>query len=192
MKKKTDFQMTRDTKRIAPFWEKGTGELHSEVLEGNHILHLPVPPYEIIDFNLRRVGSSLRGAKDSAKQVIGSTSMFPVALGRNMEWIWFMSEAMKNEHCHWYGLHHVKDMEEIDDKRTEILLYCGHKDVLPVPKNPLMNRKENAHLYQSKLWQNTYPHPFLYDQPYERFGQVSEGERPPYKVNKPDKDEEDK
>lgn len=192
MKKKTDFQMTWDTKRIAPFWEKGTGELHSEVLEGKHIIHLPVPPYEIIDFNLRRVGSSLRGAKDSAKELLRTSSMFPVALGRNMEWIWFMSEAMKNEDCHWYGLHHVKDMEEIDDKRTEILLYCGHKDVLPVPKNPLVNRKKNAHLYQSKLWQNNYPHPFLYDRPSERFGKVSEGERPPYKVNKQGEDEEDK
>lgn len=192
MKKKSDFHITGETKRIAPFREKGTGELHSMILQGNDVIRVSVPPYEIIDYNLRRVGSSLRGAKDSAKELLDTSSMFPVALGRRMEWIWFMSEAMKNEHCHWYGLHHVKELKKIDDKRTEIFLYCGRSDMLAVPKNSLANRKKSAHYFQSKLLQSDYLDPFLYSQLPKHYGKVSEGERAPYEINKPKEDKDRK
>ena len=66
MKKKIEFRMTEETKMLLPFRVKGTGELHSIVLHINEFLRVPAPPYEIIDYNLRLYGSSLRGAKDSA------------------------------------------------------------------------------------------------------------------------------
>lgn len=189
MKKKSEFRMTGETKKISPVREKGTGELHSIILQGNDYIHIPAPPYEIIDYNLRLYGSSLRGAKDSAEQILETSSMFPVALGKENEWIWFMTEAMKNELCTWYALHHVKDIIEIDKKKAKILLYCGYEEELLVSKRSLKNRKDSGHRFQSKLFQITYPYPFLYSQPYEKFGMVSEREDVQYKIQKPKPDE---
>lgn len=189
MKKKSEFRMTGETKKISPFREKGTGELHSIILQGNDHIHIPAPPYEIIDYNLRLYGSSLRGAKDSAKQILETSSLFPVALGKAMEWIWFMTESMKNELCAWYAVHHVKDIIGIDKKKAKILLYCGYEEELDVSERSLKNRKDSGHRFQSKLLQNTYPHPFLYSQPYENFGMVSEEDDVQYEIkkSKPDK-----
>ena len=190
MKKKTEFRMTEETKMILPFRVKGTGELHSIVFHMNRQFQVPAPPYEIIDYNLRLYGSSLRGAKDSAKQMLGNSSMYPVALGKNKEWIWFMTEAMKNEYCAWFALHHVWKINGLDKKNAKILLYCGHEEEVRVSERSLTNRKNNGHLLQSKLFQSIYPHPFLYSQSYENFGMVSEGERGQYEVKKKELDEE--
>ncbi|WP_413364936.1 competence protein ComK [Lysinibacillus sp. 3P01SB] len=192
MKKKVEFQITEETKKISPFREKGTGELHSIVLHGNDFLHLPAPPYEIVDYNLRRFGSSLRGAKDSAKEILGTSSMFPVALGKENEWIWFMTEAMKNEQCTWFALHHVNKLIPVDKERTKVLLYCGYEEEIHISACSLNNRRNRGHLFQSKLLQNTYPHPFLYSSPTENFGMVSEGDSVQYEVKKPNPDEKQK
>ncbi|MGM9950627.1 MAG: competence protein ComK [Lysinibacillus sp.] len=189
MKKKAEFRMTEETKMISPFRVKGTGELHSIVFHINELIPVPAPPYEIIDYNLRLYGSSLRGAKDSAEQMLGTSSMYPVALGKNKEWIWFMTEAMKNEDCAWFALHHVWKIIYLDKKSANILLYCGHEEEFHVSERSLTNRKNNGHLLQSKLLQSIYPHPFLYGQPHERFGLVGEGDSEQYEVKKKDRDE---
>ena len=116
--------------------------------------------------------------------------MYPVALGKNKEWIWFMTEAMKNEHCAWFALHHVWKVSSLDKKNANILLYCGHEEKFHVSERSLTNRKDKGHLLQSKLFQSVYPHPFLYSQPHENFGLVSEGNRVQYEVENKDIDED--
>ena len=181
MKEKVDFQMTVETVAIYPF-TSDTGAIHSAVIHANEILFFPVRPIEIIDYNLRLIGSSLRGAKDSAKRILKSASMYPVVTDIVKRIVWFPTESMKNDTCAWVSLNYYKRLFRIDDYVTKIHLHGKYDLTVPVSENPIDNRVNSAHYLRSILLQNANTHLFRYGQGRQEVMLVRDGLRVEYEL----------
>ena len=155
MKSYMEFILTEETKMMLPITTK-LGDSGTLIIHGQTLYVYPTLPIKVIDFNLRRNHSSLRGAKDSVAHLLGSVSMYPVVLCAAQRHIWFSSEAFKNDTCAWIALHHVRKLTPYNDQKTTVHLNGGWQVTISVPYNSLKNRLNQAHLLRSLTMQSTF------------------------------------
>ncbi|ATP39089.1 hypothetical protein CSE16_03085 [Solibacillus sp. R5-41] len=127
-----------DAMAIIPYTAE-YGEQYSIVVQDDELIKVPLKNSKILDYQLRLIGSSMKGAKDAAKLVLGSASMYPIVakLHPKIE-IWFPTESIRNTMtCVFLSLHRIKDMEYYTDTSTIVYGYGANDVVVPVPHNKL-------------------------------------------------------
>lgn len=130
----------------------------NEVLEKSY-----ATPSKILDFQLRRMGSSLKGAKDSAAFVLGSTSMFPVVVQLHPTVnVWFPSESTRNETCVYFSLHQIRDISPYSETEMIVHGYGNYSVVVPVIESKLLIRYQQAFRYLGLMYCNQYLKPASY------------------------------
>lgn len=143
MKMSKDYIITKGTAVIYPeFTEEGV--LQSVAMEGNVLQRVSKKPMDIVDENLRYYGSSLRGAKDSTKIVLGEVFMSPVVINELLNIFFFPSKSPNQPDCIWFALYHIRSYIEIDAKRTCITFINGAKLKVDISYNSFNNRYKNA------------------------------------------------
>ena len=119
----------------------------------------PFPTTKIIDCHLRQVGSSWKGAKESAAYLLGSSSMFPfVVKVQPFINVWFPSESPRKDTCVYFALHKIGDIEDGGD--FTIVHEKGNCSVIiPVPSSKFETRYNQAlkYLALNYLSQFLYP-----------------------------------
>lgn len=154
MKNKKEFHLKHDSAAIIPF-TSDHGELHSMVITNGGEVRVPLSPKTIIDHNLRRIGTSLRGAKESAKQVLGTASMHPVALSIEQGIYWFPSESYHNDRCIWFALHCYRHCISTDANQTKVTLTNGINVNVEVSKNSFHKRLQNVRSFKCIIEEQT-------------------------------------
>ncbi|MFF5996793.1 competence protein ComK [Lysinibacillus sp. KU-BSD001] len=178
------FEKFNLTMKSSAIWSHSTdnGEVHSVILHDQQIYHHPKPPLAIFNDNLFRIGSSLRGAKDAAEAMLGSTSMFPFMIDLEHKIVWFPSESPANIDCVWFALHAIKIPLAVSQEETKVILHGGLSITIPVSLRSFKNRWHTAHILRSKFLDNQYSQPFIYGKPRKEITVVCDGYRVAYTV----------
>ena len=124
------------------------GKPYTIVVKNNHTekVHLKAPV--ILDKQLHQIGSSLKGAKEAAKAMLGTTSMHPVITqARPIPNIWFPSESTRNDTCMYFALHQIVKMEPYLIDNTIVYLAGKYAVTVPVPRSKFVLRYNQALIY---------------------------------------------
>ncbi|WP_431029199.1 competence protein ComK [Lysinibacillus sp. LZ02] len=178
------FEKFNLTMKSSAIWSHSTdnGEIHSAILHDYQIYHYPKPPLAIFNDNLFRIGSSLRGAKDAAEAILGSTSMFPFMIDLEHKNVWFPSKSPANIGCVWFALHAIKLPLDISQEETKVILHGGLSMNIPVSFRSFKSRCHAAHILRSKSLDNQYPQPFIYGKPRKEITVICDDYRVKYTV----------
>ncbi|WP_158587428.1 competence protein ComK [Neobacillus notoginsengisoli] len=102
------------------------GNLFSKVLEGNKIIYVKMPPIQLINLSLVRLGSSFIGARHSSKALLSGIRMHPITVNTSLG-IWlFPSKSFGKSNCVWFSLMHVRGTKKNGLKKTIVQLSYGH------------------------------------------------------------------
>ncbi|MFS0575482.1 competence protein ComK [Sporosarcina sp. 179-K 3D1 HS] len=124
---RTEFVLTHDTAVFLPMYD-GTGKLCTLVMENGEMIEVAIKPNALMDRTLQYYGSSLQGASDGAKYILGNTQMNPVWISDSI--IWFPSKSAASDDCVWLALHHVERYVPCGKEETEVTLSTGSKVVI--------------------------------------------------------------
>lgn len=113
------FVLNYDTVLFYPYYDD-FGKLMTVVIGNSEPFLVDMPPSALIDYNLKYYGSSLQGATDGSKMVLGQTHVNPVVLNQMVGLYWFPSKSSSREDCVWFALHHVKDYEGLKKGHTNV------------------------------------------------------------------------
>lgn len=121
MFEKVKFVMDYDTVLFLPKYDE-FGHLKTIVMQDGHPVKVDMSPTELIDFNLRYFGSSLRGAGDGTRMILGEISMYPIVISEKLDLYWFPSKSPSCPSCVWFALHHIEGYKRVGKKQTKVFL----------------------------------------------------------------------
>ena len=101
MKLTRDYTIKPETVMIVPDYNEH-GYLNALVYKRDGVLKTDLSPYDLIDYNLRYLGSSLRGAIEGAKSMLGKVSMNPIIMDKELDIILFPCKSPTREDCVWF------------------------------------------------------------------------------------------
>ena len=189
MKKSKEFYLRHDSAAIIPF-TTDYGELHSIVINNGQQVEVSLSPKEIIDQNLRRIGTSLRGARDGAKEVLGSASMHPVVLSIEKGMYWFPSESYNNDSCAWFALQYFQDCEAIDEDEAGVILTNGYRVKVKVSKGSFDKRVQNTRVYKCIIEERSHQILSDYIDKRTNISIIKDGPRVEYRIEDEDDNNE--
>ena len=90
------------------------GKLYTLIVKTDGLEKSSLTPLQLLDIQLRRTGSSLKGAKDAARFNMGTTTMHPLLLQLHPTiHTWFPTESPRNETCAYLARHQIGDARDI-------------------------------------------------------------------------------
>lgn len=101
---------------------KDDGRLFTMVVRTDRLLEVEMSPTILMDAVLRYYGSSLRGAKEGTRALLGDIFMQPVVVSEKQGLYWFPGMSTTHIDCVWFALHHVQNHTTIDKNRIAIQL----------------------------------------------------------------------
>ena len=117
MKAKSEFILNEEMILFFPEYDK-SAKLLTRVMVKDGTFLVDTDPSDLIDHNLKYYGSSLQGALDGTKMILGEIDMRPIVMNEKLGLYWFPSESPSSRNCIWFALHHIKDYNGIGKKKT--------------------------------------------------------------------------
>ncbi|WP_341301673.1 competence protein ComK [Lysinibacillus sp. FSL H8-0500] len=146
--------MTSETMLYMPEYD-AFGNLCTRVIEKDNEYVSKLAPTKLIDFNLRYFGSSLRGAFDGSKMVLGKLNKNPIVIHERCNILWIPSKSPLQPQCSWFAVHHIDDYVAVDKKRTKIIFMNGMDITVEISVKALEYRIQRAFLLKYKLEKRT-------------------------------------
>ncbi|CAM3267699.1 competence protein ComK [Filibacter tadaridae] len=150
MKRSAQYIITYNTILFLPEYDDA-GNLYTKVFDGGSPFVVEMNPTELIDFNLKYYGSSLKGARESANMILGDTKMHPVNVIEKLGIFWFPSKSPEENDCVWFALHHIENTIKLSSKETEIILSGGSKIIIAISKSSFEGKILKAYKLKGKL-----------------------------------------
>lgn len=148
MEMREDYIINTEASMVAPHFGN-SGDLHSLVMESDQLFFVRVRPEKLIDDNLRRNGTSLRGAADGAKQMIGSSTMAPVVFNKKHKMYWTPTMSPQSPYCVWLAVSHILKYEEKGKHATMVHMRNGSKIEVACSLYRFKQRMQRAYSLQS-------------------------------------------
>ncbi|WP_102692964.1 competence protein ComK [Rummeliibacillus pycnus] len=118
------YTVNENTMAFIPFYD-GEGKIKTNILEVEDFKDSQLTPIELVDRNLRFFGSSLKGASEGTRYVLGEVNMYPVIMNLKHQLVWFPTISPKKNDCVWLALNHIKSYKKNKNQSTEILFTNG-------------------------------------------------------------------
>jgi competence protein ComK len=147
---KKEYAILQETVAILPDFEEN-GNLHTLLCNRETITTVGLSPYNLIDQNLRYLGSSHRGAIVGAGALLGNVSMSPIVLNKELDIILFPCTSPKREDCVWFSLQHVVDSVNLGEKRTQVTLSNGSSVIVHASKYAFDRKIQRAYELRYKM-----------------------------------------
>ncbi|WJY26321.1 competence protein ComK [Sporosarcina trichiuri] len=148
------YVITTETSILFPYYDS-CGRLMSMILEGDQILFVDSRPTEIIDYNLRRGGSSLKGAAEGADELLGRTFMAPVSISKTHSIYMTPTCSPKADACIWLAVGHVDTYVCNSSGTVTVRLRNGSVAELPLSPYQFKERVRQACTLQYSIETNT-------------------------------------
>lgn len=136
------------------------GKLYTLIVKTDGLEKSSLTPLQLLDIQLRRTGSSLKGAKDAALFIMGTTTLHPLLLQLHPDiHTWFPTESPRNETCAYLAINHIRDIQDIlAYSDTETIVHgCGAYDVvIPVIQSKVRIRYNEALRFVGWIYCNHY------------------------------------
>ena len=133
----------------------GFGNVQTDILEVDHLIESHLCPIELVDMNLRFYGSSLKGAHEGTRYILGRVNMCPVIMNLKHHLVWFPTDSPKKNDCVWLSLNHIKSYHENPNKSTQIIFTNNSSLTLEVNFNKFKTRISNAYELKCRLEYST-------------------------------------
>ncbi|MCL1695807.1 competence protein ComK [Lysinibacillus sp. BPa_S21] len=150
----SDDIMSSETMLYIPEFD-AQGNLYTRVIERHYEYVSKLAPTKLIDYNLRYFGSSLRGAFDGSRMILGKLNQNPIVVHEQSSIIWFPSKSYVRPECKWFAVHHIKDYQAVDKKNTKVTFLNGYEDCVDLSIRSFENRVQRAFLLKYKLEKRT-------------------------------------
>lgn len=150
MIKVKDYVVNLETMMFLPWFDQ-YGNLFTHVMERNADYYVEMEPKALMNRCLGYYGTSLRGAYDGAKTVLGNIKMCPVLMSAKLELYWFSTKSPNQKDCVWFALHHIKDYIETDEKQTKVMLSNGSDMIIDVSLYVFNEKIQRAYQLKGKL-----------------------------------------
>lgn len=119
---------------------------YSCVVEGAEAFEINMSPVDIVDYSLRYYCSSLKGASEGAKSVLGNISMLPLVISAPLDLYWFPCISPQRPDCIWFSLRNIRNYESSDQKRTTVHMKYGHSINLAMKRDRFERKWQRATL----------------------------------------------
>lgn len=126
----------------AEFDQKGC--LYSRVIEGKKTFIVAMRPKALIDYSLHYYCSSLKGAMDGSRSILGNISMQPIMINAQLDICWFPCFSPDRTDCVWFSLTHVVNSEKLSLRQTKVNLNFGHTIILDMKRERFENKRQRA------------------------------------------------
>ncbi|MEK4023667.1 competence protein ComK [Mammaliicoccus sciuri] len=150
MKITTDYVVNKGTSVIYPDYTD-EGKLQSVVMENSELYKVDQKPTTLIDHNLRYYGSSLRGANESSRLILGNVMMSPVVINELLNLFFFPSKSPYKPDCIWFALYHIQDYIGISKKRTSVRFINGARILVDLSYSSFNSRYEKACKHKKEI-----------------------------------------
>lgn len=144
------FILNYDTVLFYPYYDD-FGKLLTVVIGNQEPFLVDMSPSSLMDYNLKYYGSSLQGATDGAKMILGKTHVNPVVINEKYDLYWFPSKSSSRDDCVWFALHHVKDYEGIQKGYTKVEFTDESSFTLDISKYSFDKKVQRAYQLKGKV-----------------------------------------
>ncbi len=149
-----DYIITPETMVFIPKFD-ANGHPLTVVMESRCTFDALASPTDLVDYSLRYYGSSLRGAGDGARAILGSITKYPVLICEKLDIFWFPSTSPKLSNCVWFALHHIRTYEAVGKYRTIVRLSNGSTIEIDISFNVFEKRIQRAYRLRYVLDERT-------------------------------------
>ena len=101
-------------------------------------------PYSIMEESCKYFGSTYKGRKESAKEMLGADYKVPIIIEDYNNVIIFPTTSPTSDDCAWISLKRVKGIEKIDIYNTRIIFDNGREIIVPVSYRSIENQLSRA------------------------------------------------
>lgn len=129
--------------------------LCSKVIDGEEKLIVMVPPVELINNALLKVGSDFQGSVHSSKYLLGSIKTPPVHINSKLNICLIPTKSFKQQNCVWFSYSHIKETRAVGRKKTEVHLSFGHTYEINMKENAFNNRCQRARQLKEHIVKNS-------------------------------------
>lgn len=145
------FVLSEQTKAIIPMFDEN-GYPYTEIIHGTERIKMPSSALSIIDFNLKRRGSSLRGMKDSVKELLNNADFYPIIIPAAEPLLFVVTDSFRSGRFIFLALHQIHAVQPFDETHTTVHFYGGQSVTVPVPIKKLQKRIARAHESYSRYF----------------------------------------
>ena len=150
MRSREMYLIDRGTVLFKPEYD-GNGKLITVVMGANGPFRMSISPSKLIDQNLRYYGSSLQGALDGSRMILGEISMQPIVVNEKLDLYWFPSKSPTHVDCVWFALHNVAEYEAFSKTKTLVFLTDGSSIIIEVSEWSFDKRIQRAYKLRCKM-----------------------------------------
>jgi competence protein ComK len=156
---------------------------YSIVVEGNQTFLVNMSPVSVIDHSLQYYCSSLKGAWEGSRSILGNISMLPIIIYSPLDIFWFPCYSPYRSDCIWFSHNHVINSEKIDQKKTKVNLNFGHSIVLEMRKERFETKWQRASQLRYISNERTKKVATFYFEPKKGFNMVKQPGKTNYDIN---------
>ena len=117
---------------------------NSLIYEDNERFIVEESPFKIMEDSCKYFGSTYKGRKDSAKEILGAEYKIPVVIEDSTNLIVFPTTSPKAEDCAWICLNRVKNISKVDSFNTKIVFDNDRELIVPCSYRSIENQLSRA------------------------------------------------
>lgn len=133
------YEVSRGTLAIVPN-ERETSVVYED--EDRYIIE--EVPFKIMEESCKYFGSTYKGRKDSAREILGAEYKVPIIVEDSSNLIIFPTTSPLAEDCIWISLKRVKKFEKIDCNNTKIVFDNNVELIVPCSYRTIENQVSRA------------------------------------------------
>ena len=117
---------------------------NSLIYEDNERFIVEESPFKIMEDSCKYFGSTYKGRKDSAKEILGAEYKIPVVIEDSTNLIVFPTTSPKAEDFAWICLNRVKNINKVDSFNTKITFDNDRELIVPCSYRSIENQLSRA------------------------------------------------
>lgn len=134
-----DYEISKGTLAILPN-ERDT----SLIYEDEERYFVNQTPFQIMEESCKYFGSTYRGRKESAREILGAEYKVPIIVEDSDNLIVFPTTSPKADDCVWISLKRIKRFEKIDSINTKIIFDNNKEIIVPTSYRTIENQVSRA------------------------------------------------
>ena len=133
------YEISKGTLAIIP-----NEDNNSLVYEDNDRFIIEETPFQIMEESCKYFGSTYKGRKDSAKEILGAEYKIPIIIEDSSNLIIFPTTSPTSNDCAWICLNRIKNIKKVDVYNTRIIFDNNREIIVPCSFRSIENQLSRA------------------------------------------------
>jgi competence protein ComK len=133
------YEISKGTLAIIP-----NDDNNSLVYEDNDRFIVEETPFQIMEESCKYFGSTYKGRKESAKEILGAEYKIPIIIEDSSNLIVFPTTSPTSDDCYWLCLNRIKNIEKVDIYSTRIIFDNNREIIVPCSFRSIENQLSRA------------------------------------------------